>query len=443
MKSLSTYLLPIFIFLVAGFSLHAQRIAVSGEKFMVGEEEIWINGANTPWIAWNDFGGAFDYNAWDSEFEKLANAKVNCTRVWITCNSDGAIQIDNNGKILGVTDAFWNDVDDLFEIATKHNIYLIAALTSFDHLRAGGKTEQWRKMYNSDENRQSFIDHYAVPFIDRYKDNPYFFAIEPANEIEWLFDNTNIALDYKNVQNLVAKVANAVHGRSEVLITQGSGPGPKYHSANHGGFDVWSDAALSSSEAGAYLDFFNYHHYSWMTPFWNSPLSRTPESYSMGSKPAIVGEIAANGRKVDNDLNYSDEEVYRLAFEQDWQGVMAWTSNGVDDNGTINNLQEGTQWIHSNYPELVYPSASVSTQQVAAINLKIYPNPTQEVVQWSGGEIAIAQVALIDSKGRTLLQLKHPSQTSLTLPQNLPKGTYYLLFSDHQQVIARKQIILH
>ena len=44
-------------------SAHAafgDRITVSGVEFRAGTNRIWINGANTPWHAWNDFGGEFN-----------------------------------------------------------------------------------------------------------------------------------------------------------------------------------------------------------------------------------------------------------------------------------------------------------------------------------------------------------------------------------------------
>ena len=359
------YLIPLVLLMVFPL-LHAQRISVSGNEFRVDNNRIWINGSNTPWIEWNDFGGNFSYTDWNNEFQRLKDAKVNCTRVWLSHNSDGHIQITNGGYVQGPTNAFWDDVDDLFEIARNKQIYLIVALISFDHTRLGSKTQAWKNMYNNASNRQSFINNYAKPLIDRYKGNPYFFAVETANEIEWVFDVQGV--NYQNVQNLVARVAKMTHDRSNVLVTQGSGPGPKYHGGSgFGGFDVWSDNALNGSVSGAYLDFFNYHHYDWMTNEdpdnfvgWKSPLAKGPNYYNMGGKPAIVGEIAAKGSEVDLNINYSNRDVYKKSFEKGWEGVMSWTSTGVDRFGNLDDAKPGLKWIHDNYPELVYPNGNGS-----------------------------------------------------------------------------------
>ena len=37
------------------------RITIDGTHFIVGTNQIWINGANTPWHVWNEFGGKFDF----------------------------------------------------------------------------------------------------------------------------------------------------------------------------------------------------------------------------------------------------------------------------------------------------------------------------------------------------------------------------------------------
>jgi len=55
----------------------AQRVSVSGTKFLVNGKEIVMNGANTPWNKWNDFGGDYTSSWWDAEFNKIKNAGGN------------------------------------------------------------------------------------------------------------------------------------------------------------------------------------------------------------------------------------------------------------------------------------------------------------------------------------------------------------------------------
>ena len=327
--------------------VHAQRIEIKNNTFVVQGSKILINGANTPWIAWNDFGGNYNSNNWDSAFQDLVDANINCTRVWITCNGDVGININSQGYISGATQDFWDDVDSLMQIAKSKEIYLMIAMTSFDHVN-GTKWQQWQNMYKSASSQESFISNFVIPFVNRYKDNPYFFSLEPANEIEWVFENSEVTK--AQVQDLVARTANAVHANSSILVCQGTGAGPKYLSDNFGESNLFCDEALSAFQSGAFLDFYNVHHYDWMTQYWGTPYDNTPTSYYVNSKPAIVGEFPAVGSD-----GYNTLECYQNIYSNGWQGAMAWKTIGDDEFGNIDDMRTATQWLFQYYPQYVYP----------------------------------------------------------------------------------------
>jgi hypothetical protein len=73
------------------------RITIEGTEFRAGAERIWINGANTPWHVWNEFGGGFDPAWWDKHFQELRQHGINATRIWISCNGEVGIRIEANG----------------------------------------------------------------------------------------------------------------------------------------------------------------------------------------------------------------------------------------------------------------------------------------------------------------------------------------------------------
>ena len=358
--------------------LYAQRIAVSGNEFVVDGQRIWLNGANTPWDNWNDFGGNFDYSWWDEHFQVLKDAKVNSTRVWITCNGEVGINIDDNGYVSGATDAFYGHVDQLMQIAQDKEIYLMVALISFDHVKnSHGNYYQWRNMMNASSGRQSFVDNFVKPFVDRYRDNPYFFAVDVSNEIEWMFEEHGVSVDA--TQDLVARTANAVHSRSEVLVCQGLGLGPKYASPLYNG-NYYSDAALGAKQPGAYLDFYKLHFYGWQKPYFSNPFDQSPTDWQINDKPCVIGEAAAKG-----SAGYSPQQCAQRAFEQGWQGYMPWTSNGVDSNGDIDDMDDGSLWFYDNYPDLVYPPGDGGNNPpVADGSLTIYQDQLADDWQnWS------------------------------------------------------------
>src|SRR5512141_1993874 len=119
----------------AAQAVFGDRITVSGTQFMAGGQRIWINGANTPWNNWNDFGGSYNASWWDSHFQQLHDNGVNATRVWIICSGEVGIVISDAGVVSGATDAHWTSLDSFFQIAQQKQIYIMATLMSFDSFK--------------------------------------------------------------------------------------------------------------------------------------------------------------------------------------------------------------------------------------------------------------------------------------------------------------------
>lgn len=169
----------------------AARVTVDGNKLKVSDKELWINGVNTPWDKWNDFGSdAFNYAFWDSHFQELEDNGVNASRIWINCNDMIGVKLDENGKFLEVTDKHWQDLDVLFTIAKKHHIYIMATLLSFDHFKDSNNAyENWRSMITSSDNIDSFVEGYVIPFAKRYDSCDYLWSIDLMNEPDWVYEN--------------------------------------------------------------------------------------------------------------------------------------------------------------------------------------------------------------------------------------------------------------
>ena len=333
---------------MVGFVLPAsaavgERISISGMEFRAGGKRIWLNGANTPWHAWNDFGGHYDAGWWDKHFEKLHENGINATRIWISCNGEVGINIDTNGMVTGCAPAFWSDLDSLLGSAGKHQVYIMATLLSFDHFSERHTNHaRWRKMLTDGGHINAFVAHYVVPFVARYKDNPWLWSIDLCNEPDWIYENANCGrISWDWIQTYVAKAAVAIHTDSRILATVGIAMGPKYHSSRRKG-DVFGDAVLQAKAGGsplARLDFYSPHHYDWETRSWGNPFTESPAAYGLeGGKPAVIGECPAKGT-----AGRSSMRDYEDAYLNGWQGVLGWTSNGVDRNGSLEELGPATR----------------------------------------------------------------------------------------------------
>lgn len=452
MKARNLLLLIFFISLPV--LLSAQFVSVSGNKFLVDGKEIIMNGANTPWNKWNYFGGSYSSSWWDAEFQKIKAAGGNSTRIWISCNGEVGLTISDDGTVSGATPAFWANLDDMFRLAQKNKIYIKATLISFDHFKnSHANYQSWRNMILNDQKVTSFIDNYVVPFVNRYKENPYLWAIDVCNEIEWVNQETvcgNIA--WNRLQYVVARVASAVHDNSKVLVTLGSGA-IKWNSDKFEG-NFWSDAKLKAqyNRENAKLDFYSPHFYGWVVKwFGNFALNKTPADYGINDRPCVIGENPAKG--VFNDganptLEVPASQMFLGAYNKGWKGLMPWTSNGVDANGTLKDFESGLLAFKAAHSELVDPTSTtgmvpeIKRNKGQSILDNVFLNPAnsdQFKIVLSDYQDVILQ--LTDSKGSLIFRKNAGSNETCFSVNALPRGTYILSAAKAGWVESRKLVL--
>lgn len=336
------------------------RITCEGSKFMVGENEIWINGANVPWDNWNDFGGNIDGTFWDEEFTELHDKGINAVRVWITCNGDVGIDIDENGYVTGATDLHWSALNLLFALAKRHHIYIMATLISFDHFKDQNQNYQrWRNMINDNDAIDSYVNNYLKTFLEKFGDNDYLWSIDLCNEPDWIIENSECGQQsWEAMGSYFARCAAYIHENSDVLVTVGFGM-VKYNSDKYNG-DYGSDEFLQGlyDNENAYLDFYSTHYYEWEAPWYGNPFECSPKDFGLADdKPALLGEmpaIAMDG-SVSGSTARTLTQCYEDLFANGWNGVMPWTANGVDDCGDITDIEPAAKAILDAHEELVFP----------------------------------------------------------------------------------------
>ncbi len=351
----------LYQFTISLFSAVPGRIYIQNGQFYVCGQRIWMCGANTPWDNWNDFGGSYDSAWWDSHYAQFNAYGLNSSRVWITCSGEVGINIDSTGYVSGATAKHWQDLDSFFQIAYNRGVYIKATLISFDHFKDSYSTYQrWRNWINSDANIDSYINNYLIPFLQRYGNNPALWCIDLTNEPDWATTDEGGVISWTRFQTFWAKAAVAIHANSEVLVTVGIGV-IKYNSNTVGGAmgNKVSDAALQArvADSRARLDFYSPHWYSWMDPYWTILMYGTPASFGISDKPCVVGECSAMG-----STGHTLTQDYEAAFSNGWQGMMPWTSNGVDSNGGWSQVSPASNSFKNNHYSLVLPTCGTPTR---------------------------------------------------------------------------------
>jgi hypothetical protein len=325
------------------------RIRIAGAEFNVCGRPIYMNGANTPWDNWNDFGGSYDASFWSAHYADLHDAGINSSRVWLTCDGAVGIEMDSSGMVRGATPDHWEHLDSFFASAAERQIYVMATLMSFDHFRARAQA-RWKAWIASDENIDSYVASYLLPFLERYGDSPYLWSIDLMNEPDWAYEQSDISFD--RLRAYFARAARAIHEHSDVLVTVGMAM-PRYNAACAGCEPSISDEQLREAvgDPNVYLDFYSPHYYDWVSDLWGNTMYKSPEGTSfLTDRPLMFGEHSARGT-AGNTLT----EDIEAAFSNGWQGTMPWTSNGVDRNGGLAEVSAAATAFRDAHPVLVFP----------------------------------------------------------------------------------------
>lgn len=456
--------------------LKSQTVSIVNKKFVIHKNptsQIYFNGVNMPWEAWNDFGGAYNDARWEQNFKDLHNHGINAARIWISCNGDGQPKISPEGIVQKPSDEFWQHCDKLFAHAKKYGVYIMASMMSFDHTKSvNNYSSEWRKMYLDTNNINSYLNNYLVPFVNRYKENSYLWSIDICNEIEWVAENgnrtdndKNWGCDYSILQRFVAKCCVALHNKSIarkdgsfVLCTMGSAAvkwnATKQRSHSFGsdwvensGGNKWSDKNLQKAYAhkDAYLDFYSPHFYGWLNEWFLNPFEKSPNNYGIDEKLCMIGEMPARDpfplsiTKDDKQL-LSQLQAYNNLKKLNWHGHMPWTSNIkenlTDEVGTINDFGIATQTFAKENIQLIFPDYITDGSLISAMNISKTIDFKQKTltidIPLNNKELAI-YIHQIDSlvysskvKNKTIIPLKNMSKGFYTLKIETQPNNYFV-----------------
>lgn len=330
------------------------KVTIADGHFQVGGKPLWLCGTNTPWDKWDDFGYNFDASFWDEHFGQLHDAGINSSRVWILCSGDHGIKFGEDGSVTGMSDKFWNDVDQLMSIAAKHKIYIMATMMSFDCCKTGNRNnKKFRAMIQDDALTDSYVQNYIIPFAERYDSNDYLFSIDLCNEPDWIHENEEEGkLDWRPLVKFFGKCSQAIHQHSDILVTTGMAYIP--NNSDVRGTNIVGDYLMKSYVGDdACMDYYSVHFYDWMIRWHNDPFKLTPEEYGLDtSKPNVLGECSAKGSEEDGiDMVAAGQALY----ENGWDGVFPWTSTGTDGNGGFAEVTTYSKTMLGKIEDLIFP----------------------------------------------------------------------------------------
>jgi len=439
-------------------------ISANNNFININGKDYWLNGINLPWIRWEDFddpwgSNNYDHDKFDAAFAKYQKNGINSIRVWIHCKGEGSPVLDSTGNVIGMSDVFDKNFEDMMNLAQKYNLLIMPALFSFDVLT--GKRTITKYQDNSDENFQklikseiktnTYIEKFLKPLVEKYANNPYLFAWEICNEPEWMVEGADQNSDIKfpvTEQEIIrfhAQIAAAIHKISSKPVTTGSAS-IKWCGAQ---YDYWSDKKLQEQfdDKDAYFDFYEIHYYDWMAD-WFSPWDKTPTQWGL-DKPVIIGEMPGIGS---SKLPLTITEMYENALKKEYAGAFGWSDFANDGYGTFDDIKVATNYMYKNYEDYVkyQGGTSIKTKnKISDLDLNIFPNPfnPSTTIKFSIENNTKASLIVYDIAGNkiTILHngiLKKGTHSITFNGSLLSSGVYIAKLSSENFVIAKKMILL-
>lgn len=368
--------LTLFLFLVLS-PLFSQNVEISGNKFQVNGNDIFFNAISGPW-QWrsdcdiNFMRRNFDWNYWNSEFQRYADNHINLVRIWLhgSGSYSPAINSDSYVDAYGSGDQFWQDMDALAELAETYGVYIMPVFWSFDMVKEGMSSyyQNYRTLIQDDNRMGSYIDNFLIPFLQRYESNPWIMGYDLVNEPEHMWRDADCGnLNPYWVMRFFARCAAAVNANSSKPVTIGS-MWVVYNSPNFGspdgdseaGWNRYTDASLQSyyDNPNAYLDFYSPHWYQWQNT--SGPYERTVYEW-LGSddKPVIIGETYGGDLP---GVFGSLTDYYMNAYYNGFDGVIGWKNACENDGyGTWAGIAPAVNAFYNAYPHLVYPEVNTTS----------------------------------------------------------------------------------
>ena len=290
----------------------------------------YLFGINYPWshyghdfglTAWGHNGVSAESTVVDADFQELASCGIRTLRWFLFADGRASPEYDSSGYVTGFDSYFYNDMDAALSLAQKHGIYIMFTLFDFylcDTTRmSGGVQLGGHSEWVSDiAKRQSLMDNALIPMLQIYGTHPNILAWEIMNEPEWVMQvdgggNVGVPVTQAEMQGFASTIAQAVHEYApDQLVTVGC--------AYRKWLDLWQ---------GLGLDFYQYHYYDWMEPWY--PFDISFDQLGL-DKPCIIGEFPTTNSNINLDT------YLERIWSNDYAGAFGWSYKSSDEFSNFN-----------------------------------------------------------------------------------------------------------
>jgi hypothetical protein len=286
-------------------------------------------GANLPWL---DYGQDFGRNDWQPggglarperrermrrALSALAASGAEIVRWWLLGDGRAGLREDAEGRILGLDDRVFPDLDAAVEGLREAGLGAIFVLVDFlwldaprvvNGVRLGGRRDHVR----DPARRARLVEQVFAPLAERYAREPAIAGWDLMNEPEWATLAVGTldprrSVSRREMRAFLGETASAFRSRATQPLSVGL-----------------ASARWLSLVDGLPLDHHQVHWYSGLDPV--TTLVRPVETLARG-RPLLLGEFPTRGCPL------PPRSILEMAREAGYSGALAWSAL-ADDRAT-------------------------------------------------------------------------------------------------------------
>jgi len=289
----------------------------------------FVVGANLPWL---DYGLDFGANAWQPRgglarperrerlrraLGQLAGSGASLVRWWLLGDGRAGVAEDGDGRIVGLDERFFPDVDaaveGLREAGLRAQLVLIDFLwldapRTVNGARLGGRRDHVR----DPDRRARLLERVFAPIAERYGREPTIAGWDLMNEPEWATLGVGTldprrSVGRRQMRAFLSDAAGVFRARAAQPLSVGL-----------------ASARWLPLVEGLPLDLPQVHWYESLDPV--TALARPAESLVAG-RPLLLGEFPTRGSSL------PPRSILEMAREAGYSGALAWSAL-ADDRAT-------------------------------------------------------------------------------------------------------------
>lgn len=364
------------------------------DRLVVHDRPSFWAGVNYPWKTGQDFGtggwghsgvsDATTYQEVDVDFANMAAQGVRVVKWRVFNDGRYSPEFDADGRVTGLDERFFPDLDAALEIATRHDIYLVLTLfssgfwtadcTSSD-VRLGGHAATLQDA----RKRRTLIDNAIVPLLEHLARSDRVLGYEVIAEPEWGVqelhqeEDARIRVPLSVVRDFVQEAVRAVHLHTRALATVESNRFTNMH--------AWQ---------GLGLDYYSYSWYDWLEPY--EPLAMPAASAGL-DRPVVLGEFPAGG-----STYYNLPDVFDLALANGSAGAFAWSYWSGDGLSRWREVGPGfTDWTRQHWDTVDIGDAALPAD--GPIAEQRYPYTFSDLAVRLDGDTVVAEMKIDVASG--------------------------------------------